>query len=144
MRTRWTAAILATAATATLAISTPAQAAPLPKSCAEIYRGLEVASMCVDFINPAPPYAPGSGYWKALNPRIENPSGLGATNIWAIYYNNAGTGRYLGRIADGTRWGDTSSSVGKLTAKFEVAMSDGWTRCVYLIPGGSNTEVGHC
>jgi hypothetical protein len=141
-RKRWTGAIVASVVTATIGIATPAQAAP--KSCGEIYRGLKVASMCVDFINPAPGHPVGSGYWTAMNPRIENPKDQGAEQIWAIYYNNAGRGTYLGRIDDGKRWSSGASSVGRNTAKFEVAMADGWTRCVYLVPGSTSTTVGHC
>jgi hypothetical protein len=142
-RNRWTGAVVAAAVAATIGIATPAQAAP-PKSCGEIYRGLKVASMCVDFINPAPGYPVGSGYWTAMSPRIENPENQGAEQIWAIYFNNAGQGTYLGRIDDGKRWTGGANSVGRYTAKFEVAMADGWTRCVYLVPGGTSTTVGHC
>ena len=78
--------------------------------------------------------------------RVWNPPGGVNYPFLVSLYDNAGRSNGSGQLTSGQTKIGSHSSVGSLTAKSQLTVSNYSTTpfCIYLVPGGSNIEHHAC
>jgi hypothetical protein len=118
-------------------------------TCANLYTATDfpdnndvIARACITWND-----APSGSRWTMSEQRIWNPPGGVNYAFFVDLYDNTGRfNGFNGNLTSGqTKIGD-HSSVGQLTAKFDLLVDNYSSTpfCIYLVPGGSNIEHHGC